>query len=165
MTAKDIAKAIRQKKNSARQYVIVEEVNITTGFASRRLDVVILDCFESHGFEIEGIEIKISRADLMRELKMPEKHEKFYQHLDLYTLAAPEWLIKQEKDKMPKEWGLLAVNEEGKATYIRKPKRLHESLSPIDRGFFASFVRASTNQARGEAWNSAKKYIDNDLLL
>lgn len=149
MDDKFIRKSIRNKFSSFRQYVVIEEVCCTTGFYNyntpRRIDVVILDCFESNYFAIEGIEIKISKADLMRELNDPEKHEVFFNDIDFYTIAAPKDLLKENKALIPEKWGLLGINDEGVAKYIRKPqaidKEFYFSEKTIKKGFFASCMR------------------------
>ena len=89
MTADEVRLAIKKKFNDSRRYVIAEEVGLTTGYSRRRIDMVILDCYESNSFRIDGIEIKVSTADLRRELQIPDKHTAFFEKIDSFTLAAP----------------------------------------------------------------------------
>lgn len=72
MTAGEVRAALRKKFNDNRRYAIAEEVGLTTGFSHRRLDMMVLDCYNSNGFRIDGFEIKISTSDLRRELEDPE---------------------------------------------------------------------------------------------
>ena len=164
MTSDDIRKSIRKKFRDSRRYAVVDEVGVCTGFTEtwdspRRIDMMVLDCFRCNDFYIEGIEIKISKSDLKRELNEPEKHEVFFQSIDGYTIAAPTELLKEMKDLIPKEWGLLGINEATfEARYIRRPDNLTDWIDrkTVDRGFFASVVRSVVNQVgreiRNEQW-------------
>lgn len=84
---------MRNRFSDHRRYAIAEEVGLTTGFSHRRLDMMVLDCYESNGFRIDGIEIKVSTGDLRRELQDPEKHIAFFDVIDYYTLATPAKVV------------------------------------------------------------------------
>lgn len=142
MTDIDIRNAIKKKYSDNRQYAICEEVGVTTGGACRRLDMIIIDCYHSNGFRIDGIEIKVSTSDLRRELEDPEKHNIFYKNLDYFTLACPANVVNPLIDIIPKKWGVLIVNEDGSTRYKRKPLALHDEKVPITKGFLASLVRS-----------------------
>ena len=144
MTAEDIRAALRKRYVDHRQYAVAEEVGITTGGGCRRLDMVVINCFESNCFRIDGIEIKISTSDLRRELEFPEKHVAFYNVIDYYTLAVPAGVVEPLMDIIPKRWGIMIVDTEGNTRYKRKPLALEDKKSDgaISRGFFASFVRS-----------------------
>lgn len=75
MRAEDVRSALRAKYSDHRRYAVAEEVGLTTGFSHRRLDMMVLDCYFSNGFRIDGFEIKISTSDLRRELEDPEKSD------------------------------------------------------------------------------------------
>ena len=143
MTAEDIREALRNRYSDHRRYAIAEEVGLTTGFSHRRLDMMVFDCFESNGFRIDGIEIKISTGDLKRELEDPEKHIAFFDKIDYYTLATPPKVVEPLIDLIPKRWGILIVNEDGTTRYKRRPIALADMLNdrPVSRGFFASVIR------------------------
>lgn len=144
MTATDVRKALRAKFGDSRQYAIAEEVGLTTGFSHRRLDMMILNCYSSHGFRIDGIEIKVSTSDLRRELADPEKHIAFFDVIDYYTLACPAGVVEPLMDIIPKKWGILIIGEDGQTRYKRKPLALEDRTADrsIPRGFFASVTRA-----------------------
>lgn len=143
MTAEDIRVALRKRYADSRQYAVAEEVSSTTGGWCRRLDMVILDCFESNHFRVDGFEIKVSTSDLRRELENPDKHTDFFDSIDYYTLAVPAKVVDPLLDIIPKKWGILIVNEDYTCRYKRRPLALEDK--PIEktvrRGFFASFVR------------------------
>lgn len=144
MTAYEVRKALRKKFGDSRRYAVAEEVGLTTGYSHRRLDMMVLDCYESNGFRIDGIEIKVSTSDLRRELADPEKHIAFFDVIDYYTLACPSGVVEPLIDVIPKKWGILIINEDGSTRYKRKPLALEDRKADraIPRGFFASVTRA-----------------------
>lgn len=157
MTADDIRAALRTKYHDSRQYAIAEEVGLTTGFSHRRLDMMVMNCYDSNGFRIDGFEIKISTSDLRRELEDPEKHIAFFDVIDYYTIAAPAGVTEPLMDIIPKRWGILIVNEDGSTRYKRKPLALEDRKADkaVPRGFLASIVRAI--QARQPADQELRK--------
>lgn len=144
MTADDVRKAIKKKYSDNRRYAVCEEVGLTTGGGCRRLDMIIVDCYQSNEFRIDGIEIKVSTQDLRHELESPDKHNVFYNNLDYFTLACPAEVVNPLIDVIPKKWGVLIVNEDGTTRYKKKPLALHDEAQkvPISRGFLASLVRS-----------------------
>ena len=144
MNAGEVRAALRKKFNDHRRYAIAEEVGLTTGFSHRRLDMMVLDCYNSHGFRIDGFEIKVSTSDLRRELEVPEKHIAFFDVIDYYTIAAPAGVTEPLMDIIPKRWGILIVNEDGSTRYKRKPLALEDVKADraVPRGFLASIVRS-----------------------
>lgn len=144
MTAENIRAALRAKYSDHRRYAVAEEVGLTTGFSHRRLDMMVLDCYFSNGFRIDGFEIKVSTSDLRRELEDPEKHLAFFDIIDYYTLAVPKGVAEPLMEVIPKRWGILIVNEDGSTRYKRKPLALEDKKADkaIPRGFFASITRA-----------------------
>lgn len=175
MTANDISKALHSKYSDHRRYAIGEEIGLTTGGGCRRLDMIVMDCFYSNGFRIDGFEFKISVSDLRRELEDPDKHLKFFDVLDFYSLAAPAEVINPMYDVIPKNWGVLIINEDGTAKYKRKPLPLHDETitgnRKIDRGFIASFVRSiqgyapSAEKLRAEYDRGFKEGVARERLM
>ena len=143
MTANDVSKALRERFKDERRYAVIEEVGLTTGGGTRRIDMVVFDCYYSNGFRIDGIEIKVSKADLKRELEDPAKHALFFDAIDFFTLACPKEVLDGMMKVIPPKWGILQVNEDGSTRYIRKPIALDDDISKtIPRGFVASSIRA-----------------------
>lgn len=144
MTAEEIREALRKRYSDHRRYAVAEEVGLTTGFSHRRLDMMVFDCYESNGFRIDGIEIKISTGDLKRELEDPEKHIAFYDKVDYFSLATPPKIVEPLIDLIPKRWGIIIVNEDGTTRFKRRPLPIEDALcdKPVSRGFFASVIRS-----------------------
>ena len=143
MQTYEVRAALRNRYNDSRRYAIAEEVGLTTGFSHRRLDMIVLDCYYSNGFRIDGFEIKVSTSDLRRELEDPEKHIAFFDVIDYYTIAAPKGVVDPVMDIIPKKWGVLIINEDGTTRFKRKPLALEDRKADKDvpRGFLASITR------------------------
>ncbi len=141
MNANDVRTALRSRYSDGRRYAIAEEVGLTTGYSHRRIDMMVIDCYASNGFRLDGIEIKISKADLKRELEDPEKHVAFFDVIDYYTLACPKGIA--DKALIPPKWGILQVNDDLTTRYVRRPIALHDDKpKAVPRGFMASLVRS-----------------------
>ena len=70
ITAADVRVLLHEKYSDHRKYAYAEEVGNATGLEQkRRLDAVVVNVYRSGGYSIEGIEVKVSRADLRRELE------------------------------------------------------------------------------------------------
>lgn len=83
---------------------------------NRVLDCIVLDRFMTRpdyrkvDFEpynpVIGIEIKTSRADLLRELKNPEKSEAWKKYCTHFYLLGPVDIFKPD-DNIPEDWGIM----------------------------------------------------------
>ncbi len=144
MTADDIRAALRARYCDSRRYAIAEEVGLTTGFSHRRIDMMVLDCYGSNGFRIDGIEIKVSTNDLRRELEDPEKHVAFFDVIDYYTIAVAPGVADPLMDILPKKWGIMVVHDDGTTRIKRRPLALEDRKADkaVPRGFLASITRA-----------------------
>lgn len=155
ITASDIRSLLHERFNDTRRFAVATEVGNATGAEqNRRLDMVVVDCYKSNSYSIEGIEIKVSKADLRRELQDSSKHNVFFDSLDYYSLAAPEEII--DMDLIPPKWGIYAVKrlpDGGLHLYAkRKPLSLHDERQPvIDRAFAVCLMRALSCQSPTKA--------------
>jgi len=94
--------------------------------------------YPSKGLEIVGFEIKVSRSDLLNELKHPEKADEIGKFCDTWVLVVPKGLIK-DSDEIPTYWGILEVSED---LSIRTKKRpLRKETVPINKSFLTSILR------------------------
>ncbi len=152
-SAEIMRQLLRRRFSDTRRYAIAEEVGNKTGYQRRRLDMVVVDVYQSNGYSLEGIEIKVSKSDLRRELQDSSKHNIFFEDLDYYSLAAPSDVI--DKDIIPKHWGIYAAtfkDGEWSLRTVRKPCSLHDIGKPdISRPFFACLARALACQSPSAA--------------
>ncbi len=141
----EMRELLRKRFGNHARYAVAEEVGDSTGFARRRLDMVVCSCWESDGFTIEGIEIKVSKSDLKHELENPQKHDLFFGDLDFYSLAAPREVINGMSEVIPKSWGLYEAyrqkDGELRLKCRRRPVSVEGRRRGVSRGFFAALVR------------------------
>lgn len=90
------------------RYVVMERVRIE----KRQADALVLDRFASSGIRLIFHEIKVSRADWLRELKQPEKSAEVLALCDEAWLVVPDANI-VKSDELPEGWGLLALTKKG----------------------------------------------------
>jgi hypothetical protein len=93
MTEADIAQALRDRYGhqggNGRRYAFAAHVRSHAGFdATRTADFVAMDLWPSRGLSLHGHEIKVSRADWLRELKEPAKAEEFIPYMNFWWLVA-----------------------------------------------------------------------------
>ena len=126
VTAADIVRLLYKKFEDGRQYACATEVANATGGGARRLDFVAVNCYESKCFAVEGVEIKVSRPDLMREFHDAGKHAFFYDKLDYFSLACPEDIV--DMKLIPPKWGVYVVRPDGSLRAKRRPLALHDAF-------------------------------------
>lgn len=157
ITANDILVHLNDMYSDPNQYVCAAEVSPRTGAWERRIDFLVMNCYDSEQLKIQGYEIKISKADLKRELEDPDKHAVFFDAIDFYWLIAPKQVL-DNIDLIPPKWGVRAVwrDESGKiaSRTVRKPTCLHDEQMysrKIRKTFMASFCRAISKQSLTKA--------------
>lgn len=147
ITARLVIDLLKKRFADSREWVCVTEVAKGTGGNHRRLDMVAMNCFASNGYAIEGIEVKVSRADLRRELQDAAKHNVFFDSLDYYSLACPEDIA--DMSIIPPKWGVYVVKANGTLRAKRKPLALcDEGRTHMNKAFVASLVRNIAYEAK-----------------
>lgn len=126
VTAEQIVLALRRHRGwlgafNDRPYVdraveVYTEMRADTGEgrAVRRFDVLVaetLTCPERDAVKLHGVEIKISKSDLMRDHKMAE----YVPFCDCFYIAVPDVpeMIQAAEDVRLPTWGVLAVSPDG----------------------------------------------------
>ena len=130
------------------------EVGDRGGFmSSRRADAIAVSTYESKGYEIVGIEIKLQRSDWLRELNNPTKAEDMAKFCDRWYVATCDGVI-AGRDEVPKAWGWIKTTPNGhrivkRAQQLRSGGR--RDLEPIPRAFFATLMRRCIEQKVDQA--------------
>ena len=157
ITADDILVHLNDMYSDPNQYVCAAEVSPRTGAWERRIDFMVMHCYDSEQLKIQGYEIKVSKSDLKRELEDPDKHAVFFDSIDFYWLIAPDYVL-DSLDLIPPKWGVRSVSrgEDGKISSrtVRKPTCLHDEKMysrAIRKPFMASFCRAISKQSLTKA--------------
>ncbi len=140
VTAADL-RALLRRKFPSDQFAMLYEVRDAAGHhASRSADVVMVGLWPSRGNQIEGMEIKVSRGDWLRELARPEKGEAFVRFCDRWwVVAAHEDIV--EDHELPRTWGLMVAG--GRGLQIAKPAPALKA-KPLDRSFLAAMLKRAT---------------------
>ncbi len=141
LTAKDVRAALRAYFGDG-AYAVLEEVSDAAGFdRSRSADMITMGLWPSRGLMLEGIEIKVSRADWLSELKDPSKAETFFRYCDRWWIATSDASLVHEGE-LPEPWGHLTVAN-GKIKVVKPAPKL--APQPLERGFLAAMLKRATN--------------------
>jgi hypothetical protein len=123
-------------------YALLEQVGNGTGFTGNRwADALAMGLWPSRGLHLNGFEIKVSRADWLRELKRPDKAEEIACYCDFWWVVAPVNVV--TLDELPIAWGLLELN--GRRGLVAKkaaPER--KGVTPLDTPMVAAILRRAT---------------------
>ena len=138
ITSAHIRAALKLRYEPQSHALLWEVANATGGNQKRFADAVAIGLWASHGHQIEGIEIKISRGDWLNEMKHPEKSQEVYQYCNRWWLAAPKGMV--ELDELPPTWGLLEF-----VSGVMRVQKKAPALKPaaLNINFVASLIRRS----------------------
>lgn len=127
-------------------WVLAFEVQASYEDGVRYADAMAFDTRPKRGHALHGFELKVSRADLLHEIRNPAKH------LPAAGVCDYWWLVLGDQDLMrgwtaaPPEWGILAPDERtGNLVTLRGAVRrgAHEHL--LRREVIAGLLRRFTN--------------------
>lgn len=90
------------------QYATFREVSDAA--QKRRIDFVAVNTWQSRGRNVEGVEIKVARADWLKELAHP-KADSWYAVVNRWWIAAPPGIV--QEGELPETWGLLELRPHG----------------------------------------------------
>jgi len=138
-------------------YVTLFEVRDSTGFDSTRsADALSVALYGTRGREITGFEIKRSRSDWLRELKMPEKAEEIGKFCDWFYLVTNDESVARP-DELPMPWGWMVLKGARLKT-IKKPERMKPF--PLDRHMLCSLLYSVRQQCLIEIEMQIKAAVD-----
>lgn len=120
-------------------YSFLEQVADGTGARQHRwADAVAMSVWPSRGYDIHGIEVKVSKYDWQNELKKPEKSAAVQQYCDRWWIATPDDTI-IAPGELPPTWGWMVCNAKGSMKVIREAPALTPKAVSIE--FLASILR------------------------
>lgn len=137
-------------------FAVLGEVRDSTGHdAERAADAIALGLYRSRGRELWGFEFKASRADWLREIRIPAKAESWFSMCDHWGLVAIDDTVARPEE-IPPGWGFGILNTSGKLKWIIKPPKL--SPSPLTRDALTSLIYNAVQQehrAEADIYNKA----------
>lgn len=143
MRAEDVRSSLRKKFVSP-EYALFFEVGDATGGRARRwADAVAMGLWPSRGLTLQGFEIKVSRSDLLSELKNPAKAESIARYCRYWWLATPPGLVRD--GELPDGWGLYEAHPNGLRCVKQAPPLSEQPVSPE---FLAALLRRASEQDR-----------------
>lgn len=103
-------------------YITLEEVRDATGFDGHRTaDAIAISLYRSRGKSIWGFEMKVSRADWLKELRQPEKAESIMRYCNYWALVVPDKNIVKEGE-LPTTWGMYVAQKSRLKCVVPCPK-------------------------------------------
>lgn len=132
-------RAALKEKFPVKSHALLFEVGNSTGYEQRRwLDAVAMGLWPSHGHEIDGIEIKISRSDYKRELEDHSKAGIIHQYCHRFWIACPKDML--NKNELPAGWGLMEFDQEKLSLRVKVKPENRNPVAPTS-GFVAAMLR------------------------
>lgn len=128
MKSEDVVKLLKERYCFEKGFVTLAEVGPPGGGC--RYDALAVSVFPSHGFTVDGFEIKVARSDFLAEIENPAKSAPLAKWCDRWWMVCPPEVGKPEE--CPKHWGFLSVTSDG----LRKVRH----------------AKAGEPAARGDAW-------------
>lgn len=133
-----------QTAGNGRRYATARGVRSHAGFDARRTaDFVAMDLWPSGGLKLHGHEVKVSRADWLRELKDPSKAAEFIPFMDCWWLVAASAAVARP-DELPDGWGLMVMHAGALSVVTPAPWRKPE---PMPASRLAALLRAVAQTA------------------
>lgn len=138
----DAKAAILAKYIDKGQHLVLFEVQDSVGTSGQQYcDAVVIGNWASTGREVWGMEIKASRSDWLRELKKPDKSDRFTSQCDRWFLVTTERSIVKDNE-LPAEWGWLNMTPSGGLRVEKQaPKLPHASEPALRRGWAYALMR------------------------
>lgn len=148
-----IRRLLEERYSPEKGYETFHEVADRTAGANRFMDTLVFSSWPSLGNCAWGFEIKVSRSDLLSELKNPAKASGMIGYCRYWYLAVAPGIIDLEKDVIPPGWGVLEATRDGKGLReVRKPEKRDDSVLDGIRPFLASFLRSVRKTRDSKDW-------------
>jgi hypothetical protein len=119
-------------------FAFLEQVADGTGSRQHRwADAVAMSVWPSRGYDIHGIEVKVSKYDWQTELKKPEKSAAVQQYCNRWWICTPDESIIAQGE-LPPTWGWMVCKGKGMKVIVPAPAL---TPKPVSVEFVASIFR------------------------
>lgn len=143
MTAADIRACLMSRWPPA-DYVHIHEAPEDQTRMGRKIDLVVVSCWASRGFEVEAVEIKVSVSDWRRELNNLVKADFWWRHSTRFWIAVPKKIAATVAAELPTGWGLLSCTPDESVVAVKPEKH---AAQPLHWGTTVGLLRCA--QAAG----------------
>lgn len=153
--ARAVLSALAEKH--AAPWLFFQEVRFGTGYnmdgryraapnayAEKRIDAWTIHPYPSEKWRRVAYEVKVTRADFLREIKAPAKRKPALVISNEFYFAAPRGIIKPEE--LPPEAGLMELADDGRLRVT--VQAVWRDTPPPSWGFLAALTRELTNDLR-----------------
>jgi hypothetical protein len=139
ITASQVADLLRARY-APPAWAFLEQVRNATGYrkTERYADGLAMSLWPSRGLEVHGFEVKVSRSDVLKELRDPQKSSPIQRYCDRWWLVLGAAALIQPGE-LPATWGLMVVRGTTQLRAVTEAPQLE--AAPLDRGFIASILR------------------------
>lgn len=127
----------------APEWAFLRHVADTTGGANRTADAMAMNLWRSRGLALHGFEVKVRRADMLKELKAPAKADKIARFCDYWWLVLGDRALLKEADMVPPTWGVMVPRGTGVVVQKQATKL---DAEPLTRVFLAAILRRGVDQ-------------------
>lgn len=121
MDASDVLRAL-DKRWPDTEYLKVREAPQDATRMGRKIDLLVVSLWQSRGFELDAVEVKVSASDWRRELENAAKADWWWRHTHRFWVAVPAALAERVKGELPSTWGLIACSDEAAVVVVKAPK-------------------------------------------
>lgn len=137
------------------------------GHSGRRADAVHIGLWASRGAgTVEVCELKVSRADWLKELKDPKKAEAWWPYCHAFWLVVPcEGIVRD--DELPKGWGLMMPSGRGRRFKVLvKPEEREAQLTPaLLRTLLTNTETVRVNALRKQETALRRKFYEQEQQI
>lgn len=138
-------------------YIFLTELTVN----DRRVDAYALGLWQSMRFQAIGFEVKISRADLLADLKHPPKREAVMRACQQFYYVTTKGLARQSE--IPQDCGLIEIWP-NKQRHVIVDAPLRDVASPTWKFTGVLALRALKEYFRHYDWN-AEEWVGKDRAL
>jgi hypothetical protein len=139
-------------------WLVLRNVRNAGGFeADRAADAIAFGLWPSTGHVIHGFEIKISRADWLRELKDPWKGEAFAKFCDYWWIVAADPAI-VHPGELRDGFGLMVPNRSSLKPICHAKER--SDVTPVDRGLLSAILKRAAGASTEERNESFQRGVE-----
>lgn len=142
ITAADVIESLKVRFCPPAWAFLEQVANGTGARHYRWADAIAMSVWPSRGYDIHGIEVKVSRYDFLHELNQPDKSASVQQYCNRWWVCTSSEAIVQPGE-LPPTWGWMALTTKGIKVMVEAPKL---KPVPISIDFLASVLRNKAMQ-------------------